>query len=78
MTIFRKTNAKWLLALVLAGCTPTKTQHQAAVPRCPAPPPLPVILETELQCLTDSAYHRLVERDLRRAEHITALEVNCE
>ena len=63
--------------LHLASCAVESSTVNLRHP-CPAPPPLPVILETELQDLSDSVYRRLVERDMQRAEYIRLLEVYCD
>lgn len=45
---------------------------------CPPVPPLPSISAQELQLLTDDAYRKLVERELRLKEHIGQLRSLCE
>jgi len=45
---------------------------------CPPVPPLPSISAQELQPLSDDAYRRLVERELRLKEHIGQLRTLCE
>mgnify|MGYP001648186295 FL=1 len=45
---------------------------------CPSMPPLPSISAQELQPLTDDAYRRLVERELRLKEYIGQLRALCE
>ena len=68
-----------LLAAVasqLGGCA---AEPQYVVHRlpCPPKPTLPVIMETELESLSDAAYRRLVERELRLKAYIDQLEVGC-
>ena len=62
---------------VLAGCATKQHLVPLDVGKCPVPPSLPVVMETELGCFSDGAYQRLVERELRLREHIGALEVFC-
>jgi len=45
---------------------------------CPPVPPLPSISAQELQPLTEDAYRRLVERELRLKEYIGQLRTLCE
>ena len=61
--------------LFLAGCA---GRVIAPVPQpCPPTPKLPLVLESELQGLSDDAYRRLVERELRLKEHIGQLRAMC-
>lgn len=61
---------------VLAGCA---GRVIAPIPApCPPVPKLPLVLESELQALTDDAYRRLVERELRLREHIGQLRAVCD
>lgn len=59
------------MLVISSGCTTLPGQ-----PRLPLPPPpdLPRISEAELQCLTDDAYLKLLERDRRQAGHIRELQ----
>lgn len=60
-----------------AGCS--NGYHYAPVPIvCPPMPSLPPVLEGELQSLTDDAYRRLVERELRLRAHIGQLRSVCD
>lgn len=64
-------------AIFLAGCA--VNERLAPVPvACPPNPKLPVVMEAELQGLSDDAYRRLVERELRLREHIGQLRTLCE
>lgn len=72
---------KWMMAalaalfLALAGCASRFVPSPAV---CPPVPPLPSISAQELAPLTDDAYRRLVERELRLKEHIGQLRALCE
>ena len=74
---------KWMMAalaalfLALAGCT-TRVEYVPMSVSCPPVPPLPSISAQELQPLTDDAYRRLVERELRLKEYIGQLRTLCE
>ena len=62
--------------LFLAGCA---GRGIAPVPQpCPPTPKLPLVLESELQGISDDSYRRLVERELRLKEHIGQLRTMCE
>ena len=63
------------LFLALAGCASRFVPSPAV---CPPVPPLPSISAQELAPLTDDAYRRLVERELRLKEHIGQLRALCE
>ncbi|MDO4642512.1 MAG: hypothetical protein Q4A74_01575 [Cardiobacteriaceae bacterium] len=63
--------------LVLAGCT-SRVEFVPSPARCPSMPPLPSVYESELQGLSDDAYQRLVERELRLKEYIGQLKVFCD
>lgn len=60
----------------LGGCAaqPQYIVHRVA---CPPKPTLPIIMETELQGLSEAAYRRLVERELRLRAYVDQLEVGC-
>lgn len=61
-----KPGAALLGLLVAAGCTP----HLALLPiplPVPEPPVLPTITETEVHCLTDEVWRKIVMRDAARA-----------
>ena len=77
--ILRKTNKAALAALflALAGCA-ARVEYVPMSVSCPPVPPLPSISAQELQSLTDDAYRRLVERELRLKEHIGQLRTLCE
>ena len=74
---------KWMMAalaalfLALAGCAARVEYVPMSVP-CPPVPPLPRVSAQELQPLTDDAYRRLVERELRLKEYIGQLRTLCE
>ncbi|WP_298642726.1 hypothetical protein [uncultured Cardiobacterium sp.] len=74
---------KWMTAalaalfLALAGCA-ARVEYVPLTVSCPPVPPLPSISAQELQPLTDDAYRRLVERELRLKEHIGQLRALCE
>ncbi len=78
-TILRKASKAALAALflALAGCT-TRVEYVPMSVSCPPVPPLPSISAQELQPLTDDAYRKLVERELRLKEHIGQLRALCE
>jgi hypothetical protein len=70
MTSYRFLETVWTLTIVLVvalmtwglvGCAPVQCVRPVIDFR---PPVLPAVSATELQCLTDSAYQRLAERDL--------------
>ena len=60
-----------------AGCA-VQERYAPAPVVCPPVPSLPLVLESELQALSDDAYRRLVERELRLREHIGQLRAICE
>lgn len=74
---------KWMMAalaalfLALAGCA-ARVEYVPMSVSCPPVPPLPSISAQELQPLTDDAYRKLVERELRLKEHIGQLRTLCE
>ena len=74
---------KWMMAalaalfLALAGCA-ARVEYVPMSVSCPPVPPLPSISAQELQTLTDDAYRRLVERELRLKEYIGQLRTLCE
>ena len=74
---------KWMMAalaalfLALASCA-ARVEYVPMSVSCPPVPPLPSISAQELQPLTDDAYRRLVERELRLKEHIGQLRALCE
>ena len=74
--VFAVTVLFLLLALVATGCT-TRPQYIVHRAVCPVPPTLPVVMETELEALSDGAYWRLVERELALKAYIDQLEINC-
>ena len=61
----------------VAGCA-VQERYAPAPVVCPPVPSLPLVLESELQALSDDAYRRLVERELRLREHIGQLRTVCE
>ncbi len=65
-----------LVALLLGGCTCYTASHERL--QCAPQPSLPLVMETELSGLSDSAYSRLVERELRLREYIELLKVGCD
>lgn len=67
-----------LLAATLWLSACATTTPYVVRPTCPAKPVLPMVMETELQALDNSAYERLVERELRLRAYIYLLEINCE
>ena len=78
-TILSKINKAALAALFLAsaGCV-ARVEYVPSPAVCPPVPPLPSISAQELQPLSDDAYRRLVERELRLKEHIGQLRALCE
>ena len=74
---------KWMMAalaalfLALAGCA-ARVEYVPMSVSCPPVPPLPSVSAEELRALTDDAYRRLVERELRLKEHIGQLRALCE
>ena len=72
-------NGVALAAFFVFGAAGCGSQYQfAPVPAtCPPMPKLPLVMESELQALTDDAYRRLVERELRLREHIGQLRSVC-
>ena len=75
----RKTSKAALAALflALAGCA-ARVEYVPMSVSCPPVPPLPSISAQELQTLTDDAYRKLVERELRLKEYIGQLRTLCE
>ena len=75
----RKASKAALAALFLAsvGCT-SRVEFVPSPAVCPPVPPLPSVSAEELRALTDDAYRRLVERELRLKEHIGQLRTLCE
>ena len=68
-----------LAAFFVFGAAGCGHKHFAPVPAiCPPVPSLPLVLESELQGLSDDAYRRLVERELRLKEHIGQLRAVCD
>ena len=67
---------KYLLCLLLAGCT--APQYLVQRHTCPAAPTLPIVMESELTALTDATYKALVDRELLLKEYIRLLEVYCD
>jgi hypothetical protein len=70
VTSYRFLEAAWTLTIVLVVALMTWALVGCAPVQCVRPvidfqpPVLPTLSATELQCLTDSAYQRLAERDL--------------
>lgn len=77
--ILRKASKAALAALflALAGCA-ARVEYVPMSVFCPPVPPLPSISAQELQPLTDDAYRKLVERELRLKEYIGQLRTLCE
>lgn len=75
--IILKMSKAALVAFLLGGCA-QKPQMLVAGVDCPAMPVLPKVEAQELTALSDAAYTRLVERELRLKEHIALLRVVCE
>lgn len=63
--------AGWWVVPFLAGCTPI--QPVSTVLPVPLEPVLPVVMATELECLSDTTYEKLVLREARLKGHITRL-----
>lgn len=62
-------------ALILsAGCGTTKTVYVQEPLPLPDRPNVPTIKGEELECLSDEAYAKLVERDALQFAHIKRLE----
>ncbi len=73
-------NSLLLLATFLAGCAtapPPVVVPPAPLP-LPALPDLPRIPSAELQCLSDSAYTALVERDAKLNAYVLQLRAIIE
>ena len=74
---------KWMMAalaalfLALAGCA-ARVEYVPMSAPCPSMPPLPSVSAEELRALTDDAYRKLVERELRLKEYIGQLRALCE
>ena len=68
--------AHMVFCLALAGCA-SRVEFVPSPAVCPPMPPLPAISAQELQPLTDDAYRKLVERELRLKEHIGQLRALC-
>lgn len=58
---------------LIMGCAATQEYVPVAL-TLPDKPTLPVIKSEELQCLSDDAYTRLVQRDRIQRGHINVLE----
>ena len=65
------------LFLALAGCA-ARVEYVPMSVSCPPVPTLPSVSAQELMPLSDDAYRRLVERELRLKEHIGQLRSLCE
>lgn len=64
------------LALLLVGCTHEVIKYQSVPLPVPAKPELPIVMRSELTCLADDVYSRLIYRELllkRHAEVQTAV-----
>lgn len=73
------TNALKLAAAIIlitagSGCAAPEVRYVIEPLPLPARPVLPAIGEAELMCLSDDAYHRLVERERLRREYAEKLE----
>ena len=69
--------AHMVFCLALAGCA-ARVEYVPMSVSCPPVPPLPSVSAQELMPLSDDAYRRLVERELRLKEHIGQLRALCE
>jgi hypothetical protein len=65
------------LALALGGCSLPVRYVTVPLPE-PLPPILPAVQEHELQCLSDSAYERLVVREKRLRAYVDELRAVIE
>lgn len=61
-----------LLSLLLAGCC--ETQYITRPLPLPERPILPVVEASELSCVSDDAYYRLVQRERLRREYAETCE----
>lgn len=72
---------KWMMAalaaFLLSGCV-ARIDYVPLPAPCPVMPPLPRVSAQELQPLSDDAYRRLVERELRLKEYIGQMRALCE
>lgn len=66
-----------LVAILLSGCV-ARIDYVPLPAPCPVMPPLPSVSAEELRALTDDAYRKLVERELRLKEYIGQLRALCE
>lgn len=54
-------------AIILASCATTVTTLELLIPGKPV---LPTIQASELSCLSQETYEKLVERDVKQSAHI--------
>ena len=64
-----------LTILGSTACTHVETQYITSPLTIPERPVLPVLSADDLQCLSDDAYRRLVERNRLRREYAEEMEV---
>jgi hypothetical protein len=62
-----------LIAFALSGCAAPVRQVSQPLP-LPERPLLPRVYESELACLSDESYRRIVERERLRREYAETLE----
>lgn len=65
-----------LWCFLFAGCT--SQRYVVTLPVCPEKPSLPIVMEVELQGLSDEAYRRLVERELLLLDYVGELKSLCQ
>lgn len=63
-----------IIAAALAGCAAPEVRYQTVPLPLPPRPELPRIYGEELQCLSEDAYRRIVERDRMRRAYAEQLE----
>lgn len=68
-----KASSLALVLLLLAGCRPVVYTVSGPLPVIERQP-VPTIEASELECLSDETWLRLVERDARKEAHIRLLE----
>jgi hypothetical protein len=65
-------------ASLLIGCAEQPVQYASSPSRLPIRPLLPALTENDVQCLSNEAYKKLVNRDLFRKQYAEELEVIIE